>query len=533
MEKEKGQYEFLNIDNSAELHEKSPSSPMSKDYVGEKKEKERKLCPYLSVPEEMPNRKYNIQTFVPLRIDNFAKSRKKLSCSPMSKDYAGEKEENERKLSPYLSVPEEMPNRKYNIQTFVPLRIDNFAKSREKLSSSPMSKDYAGEKEENERKLSPYISVTEEMPNRKYTIETFVPLRIDNFAKSREKLSSSPMSKDYAGGSAESDVEEEEYPEPIPFCFDESDEIGMARTREYLHKVVKIAEKELKTLCESLAYLRMKETLAHTHSEQIIITNNDQKDKKPEDIHKGQKDKKLEDIQVTKNEISRKYPSQCRFTILSLSFLPVFLLLLYFYSGISHIDHAPDIVELEKEILDHDKTIRVLTEYLQRDTPLLKVVALIGGTSVDKSYTVDIIKERLHKRNDNGFSSSYPTNFVVLKNLRAEHSTDVINFVRMYQEAYGSRQFTILAIFKIEQINDDSTHSRDMNRTINIVKDSFTDANIISKIIPFESLSEEILEKYIINTAKNIGQTFSREQINCNKRSLVADNINCKKAYGC
>jgi len=34
MEKEKGQYEFLNIDNSAELHEKSPSSPMSKDYVG-------------------------------------------------------------------------------------------------------------------------------------------------------------------------------------------------------------------------------------------------------------------------------------------------------------------------------------------------------------------------------------------------------------------------------------------------------------------------------------------------------------------
>jgi len=60
-------------------------------------------------------------------------------------------------------------------------------------------------------------------------------------------------------------------------------------------------------------------------SKPIMITN------------KGRKDKKLEDIEVTKNEISRKYPSQCS-TILSISFLPVFLFLLYFYFGLSHID---------------------------------------------------------------------------------------------------------------------------------------------------------------------------------------------------
>jgi len=108
----------------------------------------------------------------------------------------------------------------------------------------------------------------------------------------------------------------------------------------------------------------------------------------------------------------------------------------------------PDIVELDKEILDHDKPVRVLTEYLQRDTPLLKVIALIDGISVDKSYMVDIIRKRLHRRNDNGFSSSY-SNFIVLEILRAEHSTNVINFVRIYQETYG-RQFIILAVFKIE-----------------------------------------------------------------------------------
>jgi len=139
---------------------------------------------------------------------------------------------------------------------------------------------------------------------------------------------------------------------------------------------------------------------------------------------------------------------------------------------------------------------------------------------------VDIIKKRLKRRND--FSFSHP-NFVVLENLRAEHSIDVINFVKMYQEAYGSGQFTILPVFKIEHIDNDSTHTVDMNRTINIVKDTFIEANIISKIIPFEPLSEETLEKYIINTAKNIKQIFSPEQINYYKQHLIDDNTIAKK----
>jgi len=252
---------------------------------------------------------------------------------------------------------------------------------------------------------------------------------------------------------------------------------------------------------------------------------------------KARKDKKPEDIQVTKNEIYQKCSLKCSpqcCTILLISFLFLFLLLLYFYFELSHIDDQndkctnifeSDVVELEKEILDHDRTVRVLTEYLQRDTPLLKVVALVGGTSVDKSYTVDIIKKRLKRRNDNDFSFSHP-NFVVLENLRAEHSIDVINFVKMYQEAYGNGQFTILAVFKIEQLDDDSTYNIDISRTINIVKDTFIEANIISKIIPFEPLSEETLEKYIINTAKNIKQIFSREQINYYKQRLIEDDKN-------
>ncbi|XP_025264545.1 uncharacterized protein LOC109609720 isoform X2 [Camponotus floridanus] len=207
-----------------------------------------------------------------------------------------------------------------------------FKENTKKTSFSPIAK-YNREKKEKERKLSPFPFASKGMQN--INVQKFEPLHIDNSAKSRGKLSSFPMSKDYAGASVESDVEEEKYPQRIPFCFDESDKIGMARTREYLEKVAIITEKKLKAIRKSPAYLKMKETLENTYSEKIMIINKDQKDKEPEDIHKDRKEKKLEDIQVMKNEISRKCQSQCHFTILSLSFLPVFLFLLYF--GFSHI----------------------------------------------------------------------------------------------------------------------------------------------------------------------------------------------------
>ncbi|XP_050448155.1 uncharacterized protein LOC126849873 [Cataglyphis hispanica] len=219
------------------------------------------------------------------------------------------------------------------------------------------------------------------------------------------------------------------------------------------------------------------------------------------------------------------------FIILTLS---LFLFMLQYYSRPSDINQNDEyvdtfaiaIVELEEGILDHDATVRVLTEYLERDTPLLKVVALIGDTSVDKTYTVDIIKKRLRKRRNNSSSPSLPS-FVVLENLRAEHSTVIIDYVETYQEAYSNQEFTILAIFKVEQIDDDLMRT-DIDRVINKVKDIFVEANIIMKIIPFKPLSEDALEKYIINTAENIGRTLSQDQIDYYKRRLIEDDTDCQ-----
>ncbi|KAL6442240.1 hypothetical protein ACFW04_002482 [Cataglyphis niger] len=137
------------------------------------------------------------------------------------------------------------------------------------------------------------------------------------------------------------------------------------------------------------------------------------------------------------------------FIISQILFLFLFLLLLYHFKSLDtnkndeFVDSfATAIIELEEEILDHNATVRVFTEYLERDTSPLKVIALV-------------------------------------------------------------------------------------------VKDIFIEANIIMKIIPFKPLSEEALEKYIINAAENIGQTLSQNQIDYHKRLLIEDFIDCNKKYGC
>ncbi|KAM0724399.1 hypothetical protein ACS0PU_009480 [Formica fusca] len=260
---------------------------------------------------------------------------------------------------------------------------------------------------------------------------------------------------------------------------------------------------------------------------------------------KARKDKKPEDIQDMKVKIHRKECwSECficlkRFIILLILILSPFFFEFDSRDELVRVDKNDEhvntfetsIVELEKGILDHDATVRAVTKYLERNTPLLKVVALIGDTSVDKPYTVDIIKKILRKRRRNGPSPSFPT-FIVLENLRAEHSKVVINYAKTYQEAYGNREFSILAVFKVEQIDDDWTRA-DINHVINTVKNIFIEANIIMKIIPFKPLSEDTLEKYIRNTAKNIGETFSQDQINYYKQRLIEDDTDCQKEYGC
>ncbi|XP_070163445.1 uncharacterized protein [Polyergus mexicanus] len=232
------------------------------------------------------------------------------------------------------------------------------------------------------------------------------------------------------------------------------------------------------------------------------------------------------------------YPNSC-LIILSFIILLILSVFLLSYSGLLNINQNKRtdslkiaVVELEKMIFDQDNTVRALTKYLQQDTPLLKVVALIGDSIIDRSYTVDIMRKKLREKNKND-SLPWLPNFIVIENLRGGHSRTVINYVETFREAYNDRRFTILAVFTVEEMEDDLKRSKEMYETMKIVNDTFIKADVNVKIIPYNLLTDTDLDRYIINISKNIRQTFSQDEINNIKRYLIEDIADCQKEYDC
>lgn len=231
------------------------------------------------------------------------------------------------------------------------------------------------------------------------------------------------------------------------------------------------------------------------------------------------------------------------FLLLPLLFI-IFATILYHNDDHKHSsDYVNAITELKKEIYGQNQAIQTLIEYLELDTPSLKVIALVGGTGVGKTHTVQIIKKNFPREytvqqyyppiknvKSISFSFLYP-DLIILENLKERDLKDVVDFLKRRSDVSSDRYVTVLAVFNIEQIDVDFTRSIDWNRSLNMIKNSFADENIDVKIIPYASLSEDILEKCIIKLMLRSGRMLSDEQINLVKQYLLTNNAGCKGAY--
>lgn len=202
-------------------------------------------------------------------------------------------------------------------------------------------------------------------------------------------------------------------------------------------------------------------------------------------------------------------------------------------------DFANAVAELKRRVHGQERAVRALSEYLPLDVPTLKVIALVGSTGVGKSYTVEIIKTNFPRAylvrqyyppisDASGFAFPRPR-LIVLENLREYDLTDVVGFVKARQ---NDRYVTVLAVFNVERMDDDSTRSVDVNRSLETIERAFVDESIDAKIIPYEPLNEDTLEMCIADTARDSGLTLTDRQIELVKRGLLTNNAGCKGAYG-
>lgn len=237
----------------------------------------------------------------------------------------------------------------------------------------------------------------------------------------------------------------------------------------------------------------------------------------------------------------------CRYSIyLLLSTILVVSLSVFLYEIQETRKHSNDfasaVVELKKRIYGQDKAVQKLSEYLQRDVPSSRVIVLVGGTGVGKSYTVEIIRKNFSKQYairqyfppieavwDFNLPLVYP-NLIILENLREHDLPDVINFLKTREDTYKNRLVTILAVFNFEQIEDDlqrSNHFHDMHE----IRTVFMDQNIEVEIIPYNPLSEDDLEMCIMEAIKESKLPFTERQFEIVKYNLLRNEVGCKGAY--
>lgn len=267
--------------------------------------------------------------------------------------------------------------------------------------------------------------------------------------------------------------------------------------------------------------------------------------------------KSQKDYQNMKGKICRlapEYPSRARKSslfctrkmfLLLLTIVVVFIsVFLYENQSRKHSsDFANAVAELKKRIYGQDQAIHALSEYLQLDTPCSKIIILVGGTGVGKSYTVEIIKKNFPRKyavrqyfppigavSTFNFPFLYP-NLIILENLKEKDLKDAVNFLKRHQETCKNRFVTVLAVFNFEQMDDHLFRSINMYRSLNALEISFTDENVNVAIIPYNSLNEDALQKCIVDAMKETRLTLTEKQLYLVKQTLQINNAGCKGAY--
>jgi len=309
------------------------------------------------------------------------------------------------------------------------------------------------------------------------------------------------------------------------------------------------------------------EPMGITHYEGIcdprVLENSElEKNLKEEDRNKEKQKKAIAAIEKTiqdmrnglhayspkKKNKSLCTPTQKKFSCNFVLFFIVFSFLIGMVSIIlqqGNNRHSSDfvdaIVELNKRIYGQQEAVEALSEYLLMDQPAMKVIALVGGTGVGKSYTVEIIKENFPRKyyvsqlfppitSTNAVFILHPQ-LIIVENLREQDLSSLLSFLKTLQKNARNKYITILTVFNVERMDENATRSIKLDASQQKLKNFFALGNIDAEVIAYHPLSEDTLDKCITDATERSGLILSNKQIDLVKQYLFTHNAGCKGAY--
>lgn len=200
-------------------------------------------------------------------------------------------------------------------------------------------------------------------------------------------------------------------------------------------------------------------------------------------------------------------------------------------------------IELEEKIYGQKNAISSIISFLDHDFIKLKVLCLIGGTGVGKSYSVEIIAKNFpspnkiflydaalgHPIDTKALSSLDSHHLFVVENLKTKHLDIFANIIDAISETH--KCLTVIAIFNIEEVNNRLERRVDLEQGRSTIHEAMKNKIVDFSIVPYEPLDEGTLELCITQAASASGLRPTRDQITEVKQSLLSSGTGCKGAY--
>ncbi|XP_043248121.1 uncharacterized protein LOC122394966 [Colletes gigas] len=197
--------------------------------------------------------------------------------------------------------------------------------------------------------------------------------------------------------------------------------------------------------------------------------------------------------------------------------------------------------EMQQKIYGQTNAISDITYALNQDIYHLKVVCLIGGTGVGKSYTVEIIKKNFpHKKriltydlkleDKNKLTAFDSYELLIIENLKLKN-LDIFATLLDILVKNKENCVTVFAIFNVEGVDDYLEREVDLVKSKDIITKAFIREQIDLFVVPYIPLSEQALEMCIMDVARQSDLQLSQDQINEIKHSLSLSGSGCKGAY--
>ncbi|KOX78449.1 hypothetical protein WN51_07856 [Melipona quadrifasciata] len=255
---------------------------------------------------------------------------------------------------------------------------------------------------------------------------------------------------------------------------------------------------------------------------------------------------------VLKNKISpKKKRNMCCYSCLILCLLPIATVILAMFLNLNiptvcnramFFSNATQ--ELQQKIHGQENAISNIIHHINQDISYLKVLSLIGGTGVGKSYTVDIIAKHFPLKEDIFIYDTlfpYSTNgnllnlfdsyqLVIMENLKIKNLDIFSNIIDVLNKK-KSKCITVIAIFNIQEVNNNLERTINFVQSINSINEALADKKVDSLIVPYQPLNEETLQTCIIEAATISNLTLTSNQINEIKQNLLLSASGCKGAY--